>query len=286
MIVIDATDEGPADALVRPIAVRRHDRGTAEDVPDLVAVEDPLRIVVEHGPEDDRVERGLGLTMRTPGHDLELVVGWLLAEGVVRASSEIASVRACRRSTEGDAVRVLLHPRVEPRFVSSHGDVRSSSCGVCGRAAIEDLVAHLSPHRDRVPVEVGARVLRTLPALLARAQTAYRHTGGLHAAAYFTAEGSLVLLREDVGRHNALDKLVGAWALASPDRVPPEILVMSSRASFEIVQKAARAGVRIVAAIGPASSLAVETATAVGVTLVGFLREDRFNVYAHPERIR
>jgi FdhD protein len=268
--------------------VERIERQGREQTSDLVAVEEPLQIIVEHGEAHARTETPLAMTMRTPGHDRDLVTGFLYAEGVIATIEDLIHVRHCVRSdTSDNVVRAVLHEGV---VVPSRLLVRTltvtSACGVCGERTIESLSKEGC---EPVPVEADAfrpAAIRRALASLEESQVWFRHTGGTHGAALFDQNGTLLLHREDVGRHNALDKLVGAWlfrdaASASHDG----FVVMSSRASFELVQKTVRAGFPMMVAIGAASSLAVETARRFDLTLVGFARESRFNVYSTGRRI-
>jgi FdhD protein len=247
------------------------DRARSED---RLAVEEPLELRLG--------ERGISITMRTPGNDPELAAGFLFTEGIVARAEDLAGIRHC--GTSGNVVRVDLRPeisvdlkRLERHFYTS------SSCGVCGKSSIEALtraLAQVSPG-----LRVSSRVLRHLPETLRRSQQLFDRTGGMHASALFAADGELKLVREDVGRHNALDKVIGHEFLA--DRLPlrDRILLVSGRASFELVQKAAASGITIFAAVGAPSSLAAELARETGMTLIGFLRDDRFNVYCGEERV-
>ncbi len=246
---------------------------------DLLATEEPLEIRVDG--------RSLAVTMRTPGADFELAVGFLHGEGVLHSADDVASVRYCVDAAEQqyNVVTVDLAPGVPPPASALvRSVVTTSACGVCGTASLEALhergVAPLAPG----PI-VSADVLRALPKRLAAQQPVFDRTGGLHAAALFTAAGELLVAREDVGRHNAVDKVVG-WALLQ-NRLPLSgaLLVVSGRAGFEIAQKAIAAGVPLVAAVSAPSSLAVSVARDFGLTLVGFLRGARFSVYAGDERV-
>jgi FdhD protein len=259
---------------------------------DALAAEEPLeiRVVPAEALRGGRVPPAGGhrvaVTMRTPGHDFELAAGFLFAEGVIAAGADVAAVSYC---TDGEqrynVVNVVLAPGApfDPAALSRNF-YTTSSCGVCGKASIE---AALGPACPRIsdPVTVDAETLLALPGRLRAAQAVFERTGGLHAAALFTAGGELLRVREDVGRHNALDKLLGASLLEGGVPLAGRVVLASGRLSFELVQKAARAGVPVLAGVSAPSSLAVELAAGAGVTLVGFLREGRFNVYAGGERI-
>lgn len=250
---------------------------------DALATEEPLEIRVVR---DGRATR-VAVTMRTPGADFELAAGFLFAEGIVRAAEDVAAIRYC---TEGEqlfnVVNVVLSPfaRWEPSSLADRAFAVTSACGVCGKASIEDALGPACP-RIESDLVVTPELLLGLPDVLRDSQAVFERTGGLHAAALFTAEGALVRLREDVGRHNALDKLVGAALLAGELPLSRRVVLVSGRTSFELAQKAARAGVPVLAGVSAPSSLAVELADSVGMTLAGFLRGSRFNVYSGGARI-
>lgn len=258
-----------------------------EETTDLVAVEEPLQIVLEHGEAHARVETALAMTMRTPGHDRDLVAGFLFAEGVVRGVQDVVSIRHCvRAETPENTVRAVLREQVvvPSRLLDRHLPV-TSACGVCGARTVEALASTGCEPIQREPGYYLPDAVRGALRSLESSQAWFRHTGGTHGAALFDRGGNLLLHREDIGRHNALDKLIGA-GLVNPVAAPRDcFIVVSSRASFELVQKTVRAGVPMIVAIGAASSLAIETARRFGVTLVGFARENRFNVYAGADRI-
>jgi FdhD protein len=267
--------------------VERIERQRREHASDLVAVEEPLQIIVEHGEAHARTETPLAMTMRTPGHDRDLLTGFLFAEGVIDGVGDLLSVRHCVRSdTPENVVRAVLHDRVVvPSRLLERNLTISSACGVCGERTLDSLsnegCAPLLVREDAFrPVAI-----RHALASLEESQAWFRHTGGTHGAALFNETGELLLHREDVGRHNALDKLVGTWLRGATFAANAGFVVVSSRASFELVQKAVRAGFPMMVAIGAASSLAIETARRFDLTLVGFARENRFNVYSNGERI-
>lgn len=250
---------------------------------DMVAVEQPLEIRLQYGPGGARTERNLSVTMRTPGHDTELAVGFLFTEGILPDAGVIRDIRSAP-----DSVLIGLHDSFMPDLggVERHS-FTNSSCGVCGKLSIDALrrlPASGFSRTDQAPV--GTQLLFELPQRLREAQDIFDSTGGLHAAALFDRKGRLVTLREDIGRHNALDKVIGSAVLQNTLPVSDHILLLSGRACFELIQKAATAGVAIVAAVGPPSSLAVRAAEDAGMTLVGFLRDQRCNIYTGAHRIR
>ena len=270
------------------VRVRALEGDAAVDREDVLAVEEPLEIRVrseERGPPSSFVT-----TMRTPGNDEELAAGLLFAEGVLDCRKDLV---AFERPTDpridselrANVLIATLSPGAFARASKlQRGTVMGSACGVCGKTSIENVIPS-----DRLalnaPLRVEAALLYGLPALLQKRQSIFAKTGGLHAAALFSARGGLREIREDIGRHNATDKLFGTFLLRDELPLSDSILMVSGRAGFEIVQKAYAAGVPVVASISAPSSLAVELAQAAGVTLVGFLRERRLNVYANPERV-
>jgi len=254
-------------------------------VSDLVAEEEPLLIRLGYGPMDAREQRDLAVTMRTPGNDVELAAGFALSEGIIRNRSDLVSVRICDREGFGNVVRVELAPGLEWDAARlARNFYASSSCGICGKASIE-AVGLVCGRRGRPSeVRVDARVLGGLPARLREAQGVFERTGGLHAAGVFGVGGDFRFLREDVGRHNAVDKVLG-YRLMGGGGEEGDFLVLSGRISFELVQKAIAGGFGVIAALGAPSGGAIRLAEAFGVTLVGFLREDRWNVYSGMERM-
>jgi FdhD protein len=230
---------------------------------DLLAVEEPLQIRVNG--------RDLSITMRTPGHDRELAAGFLFTEGILKTREDVLSIDSGENS-----VMLTLAEGVDTG--AARNFYTTSSCGVCGKASIDSLHAEgcaMLPH-----VAVRREVIHGLSEKLRAAQSTFEHTGGLHGAGLFDTDGHLENVREDVGRHNAVDKLIGAAFLDGRLPLSNRILMLSGRASFELVQKAVMAGIPVVAAVGAPSSLAVQTALRFGMTLAGFVRDGRFNVYS------
>jgi len=256
---------------------------------DILAIEEPLEIRVEYGPENHRQVRNVSVTMRTPGNDAELAAGFLFTEGIIKDLKDIVSVHhcfiACAENKE-NIIQVSLNESTTPNLQNTERNFyTTSSCGVCGKGSINAIrtVSAFSEQLDNNAV--NADVLYQLPDILRQHQKVFEDTGGLHASALFNNTGELLIVREDVGRHNALDKLIGA---SINERLLPltrNILMLSGRASFELVQKAAMAGINIIAAVGAPSTLAVELAAEFNITLVGFLRGQRFNIYTAAHRI-
>jgi FdhD protein len=251
---------------------------------DEVAVEEPLEIRISG--------ETLAITMRTPGNDRELVLGFLLAEGIIASAKDVASIVHCGRTTdEGreNTIDVTLTPGVKPPIdaetgmLARRGTLVTSACGVCGRQSIDDLLARVSPLSTDERVE--ARVVTQAVSALRERQPVFGRTGGCHASSLVSFNGDHVTTFEDVGRHNAVDKVVGSQVLASALPLARHLLVVSGRSSFEIVQKAVSAGISVVASVSAPSSLAVDLARRANVTLAGFVRDGAMTLYARPERI-
>jgi FdhD protein len=258
------------------------------EAPDLLAIEEPLEIRIGFGAMSERQQKSLSVTMRTPGHDFELAVGFLFTEGIIQHFDQIESVKYCeaggKQEQKENIVRVELKPEVKIDFEKLQRHFyTSSSCGVCGKTSIDSVKVNCTPQSDTFKISSG--MVHTLPEKLRKAQQVFEYTGGLHASGLFDTNGNLVLLREDVGRHNALDKIVGAMLFKNKVPLSNYILLVSGRASFELVQKAAVAGIPALAAVGAPSSLAVQLAKDMGMTLLGFVRDKRFNIYCGDQRI-
>jgi FdhD protein len=270
----------PSDPdIPNPTSVLRWESGVLRGQPDELAEEEPLEIRVRG--------RAVSVTMRTPGHDEELAAGFLLSEGIVRGAGDILRVEPCPRNEEGNLVNVLLAPEVPVDFEQLTRHVfASSSCGLCGKATIDAVRGRFEPVPDDPDFRIDAQTIAAMPEAMRRAQTAFARTGGLHAAGLFDATGRLLVLREDVGRHNAVDKVLGHALLNRLGPRDRHVLLVSGRSSFEIMQKALAGRLPVVAAVSAPSSLAVRFAEESNQTLIGFLREARMNVYAHAQRVR
>jgi FdhD protein len=254
----------------------RWDGNSARDQEDDLAEEEPLEIRVRG--------RAISVTMRTPGHDTELAAGFLLTEGIIHAPQDVLRAEHCDRNENGNVLNVLLAPEVPVDFQRLTRHVfASSSCGLCGKASIDSVRGQFPPIQSDMVLD--ADLLASLPQQMRAAQETFQRTGGLHAAAIFDSSGKLLVLREDVGRHNAVDKVVGHCLMRGPFPLDRHVLLVSGRSSFEIMQKSLAARLPVVAAVSAPSSLAATFAKESGQTLIGFLRDRRMNVYAHSQRI-
>jgi FdhD protein len=250
---------------------------SAEAAEDELAHEEPLEIRVRG--------RAVSVTMRTPGHDDELAAGFLATEGMIQRRADVLRIEPCGRNEDGNLVNVQLAPEVSVDFDKLTRHVfASSSCGLCGKATIDAVRGQFPLITSNLVID--AKTLLSLPDKMRQTQSTFDRTGGLHAAAIFSSTGDLIVLREDVGRHNALDKVIGYGLLNGFLPYDNHILLVSGRSSFEIIQKALAARVPVIAAVSAPSSLAVDFAKESGQTLVGFLRGERMNVYANEQRIR
>jgi len=275
---------------VAHINVSRVQEGKISIEPDLLAVEEPLEIRIGYGPEHRRREKSLSVTMRTPGHDQELALGFLLSEGIVQSAHDVLSVRHCHNVEKeeeiGNVVRVELafDLAIDLEKLQRHF-YTSSSCGVCGKSSIEAVNLQSCHAVPPDQPQLALDLIHELPHKLREAQAVFEYTGGIHAAALFDTNGALIMMREDIGRHNAVDKLIGAAAEAGMLPLHKYLLQLSGRASFELLQKAMMAGVPLVSAVGAPSSLAVKLAESAGISLMGFVREQRYNIYTGSQRV-
>jgi FdhD protein len=258
--------------------------------PDSLVLEEPLEIQVASGPEEAREWKAVAITMRTPGHDRELAAGFLIGEGLLRSLDEVEAVygHGPRYGEQGwqHVVRIAFRPgaalnldRLQRNFYTT------SSCGVCGKTSLEALELSFPP-LPATTWQIDPETVRELPGRLREAQDVFEQTGGLHAAGLFTPEGWAVVIREDVGRHNAVDKVIGARFLAGRGDFSEHLLVVSGRASFELMQKALASGIPMLVAVGAPSSLAVQMAEKFGATLIGFTKTTGFNIYTDVGRVR
>lgn len=287
---MDDTPDRIASTSVTSRMITRVQGSKTSQLLDMIAVEEPLEIRVVGTRGGQPFQKSLSITMRTPGKDLELAAGFLFGEGLLTHPREIERIAPCGPATGElrlqNVVKVELAPgvQVDEKRLERHF-YTTSSCGVCGKSSLEALaVARSSPLPDTPPIE--AALIHSLPGVVRSAQEVFEQTGGLHAAALFDRTGALLDLQEDVGRHNALDKLIGARFLADELPLSDRILFLSGRISFELVQKALMAGIPLVAAVGAPSSLALQLAEAFNMTLLGFVREGRFNLYTGERRVR
>ena len=277
---------------ISPVKLLKYNNNqSVQELDDLVAVEEPLEIRLGYGAANNREQQRVSVTMRTPTHDFDLALGFLYSEGIIQSYEQVLSIKYCvdtgKQATE-NIVRVELKPEIiVDTKLFQRNFYMTSSCGVCGKAsieAIEAMTCEIDSSQQLGKWQVTSDVIYQLLKELTVAQSAFTYTGGLHAAALFDKLGKIILIREDVGRHNALDKVIGN-ALTQNLPLNDKIILMSSRASFELIQKVIMAKIPIIVTIGAPSSLAVETAQRFGITLLGFLKEDRFNVYSGAERV-
>lgn len=270
-------------------SIIRHSIHEFSSTEDTLAVEEPLEIRVSAQVGSVRLSHRIAVTMRTPGDDQELAMGFLFTEGIIRHGSEIEGINTpanLNNQADGNVIQVALKADVKFDLERlKRNFYTTSSCGVCGKASIEAVKTNSAFPIEKGEFRMAKKTLFGLPENVLQVQAIFSETGGLHASALFDRMGVVRMLREDVGRHNALDKAIGS--ALKQDLVPlsDSGLLVSGRASFELVQKAWMAGIPLLAAVGAPSSLAVELAAEAGITLIGFLRDKKFNVYTHPERI-
>jgi len=269
---------------IKHMIVSRVNGSSSSVFSDVLSVEEPLEIKISYGAATKRAQKNISVTMRTPGNDLELAVGFLFTEGIISSYQDVKDVYHLdteSSSPKKNSVQVELIENFVPHLMQSDRNFyTTSSCGVCGKGSIQSIkTVNAFCHLDKPALSLTPKLLYQLPEKLRAAQSGFSATGGIHASGLFSITGDLLLLREDVGRHNALDKLIGAALKNDSLPLNKQILLLSGRASFELIQKAAMAGISVVAAIGAPSSLAVELAAEFDITLLGFLKENRFNIY-------
>lgn len=272
----------PTPSIIQ-VRIKKASDGKMLDLDDHLAIEEPLEILLQYFLEGKYKIKNISVTMRTPGSDNELAVGFLFTEGIIQSRSQLQEVR--ESDSNGNRVQIILDKSATPLLRNSERNFyTTSSCGVCGKESIE-AIKTISVYPDCLDeISLNTKLFYTLQDQLKKQQVIFESTGGLHASALFDLDGNFEMLREDVGRHNALDKLIGAALLNDQLPLSSKILLLSGRVSFELVQKAMMAGIKVIAGVGAPSSLAVQLAIERGITLIGFLSIDRFNIYSGSER--
>lgn len=278
---------GSSSIIHLPITKVNH--AAITETSDALAIEEPLELRLEFGPENNRQTQNISVTMRTPGNDKELALGFLFTEGIIVQQKDINRIQHTFISCAGNkenTIQVSLNENILPNLRNTERNFyTTSSCGVCGKGSINAIRTVSAYQNQQDDNFINVAILHELPIILNKHQQVFADTGGLHASALFMPNGELMLVKEDVGRHNALDKLIGAAINNNWLPLTKNILLLSGRASFELVQKAAMAGITVIAAVGAPSSLAVELANEFNITLIGFLRNGRFNIYTAAHRI-
>jgi FdhD protein len=266
------------------ITIYKVSAAESKEIEDKVAVEEPLEIQLEYSTASGRMLKNIAVTMRTPGNDEELAAGFLFTEGIIKYAEDITGIK--RSIADENKVQVILKENVIPVLGNAARNFyATSSCGVCGKASIDAINMVSSFTGVNNDISIDATLLYQLQDSIKQEQKVFEDTGGIHASALFDCTGKFIMLREDVGRHNALDKIIGAALMKNELPLNTCLLFLSGRASFELVQKAVMAGIKVIVTVGAPSSLAVEMAKDNGITLIGFLKKDRFNIYTGKERI-
>ncbi len=277
---------GVSERRLQPVRIEKIRDRQSSSSPDVLAVEEPLEIQVVSGDGAHPNLATAAITMRTPGHDRELAIGFLLGEGLIRSLDDIREVHT-NVPRPGEQVRIVLRPGLVLDFERLQRNFyATSSCGVCGKASLQALELNHFAHLPTPDWQIDSEIVCDLPRRLREGQEIFHQTGGLHAAGLFDREGNLLAVREDVGRHNAVDKVIGASFLAGEWPLPGQILAVSGRTSFELLQKTLASAIPVLVAVGAPSSLAVETAEHFGITLIGFTKPNGFNLYAGGARVR
>ncbi|MBL4653428.1 MAG: formate dehydrogenase accessory sulfurtransferase FdhD [Flavobacteriales bacterium] len=275
--------------MIQSKSITKYSEGSFFESEDAIALEAPLEIRLGFGSENEREQRSISVTMRTQGNDEELSLGFLITEGIIEHAKDLLSIKHCgevKQEEKNNIIRAELKPEinVDWKKLDRHF-YTTSSCGVCGKSSIEAVRNNcLLPIKTQIKIQ--AKTILQLAEQLNNSQLIFNLTGGIHASALFDEKGTLLLIREDVGRHNALDKIIGACATKNELPLSENILLLSGRISFELVQKSAIAGIPIIAAFGAPSSLAVDLAEEMNITLIGFLKKDKFNIYTGNPRIQ
>ena len=271
------------------ITILQNNQGAKEEITDEVTIEEPLEFSIAFGAQSSREIKNIAVTMRTPGNDFELVMGFLYSEGIIKNKSDVQAITRMDNLEDSSNIENTVLVELEETLSVDPQKIRNfyinSSCGICGSQVVDDIGSLKQYHSSKSDFLVAESVLRTLPGRLQQQQDAFSQTGGLHASALFDQQGSILSLFEDVGRHNALDKLIGSELQNNNLPLFQSGLILSGRTSFELIHKAALAGIPVVVSIGAPSSLAVDAAWEYEITLAGFLQADRFNIYSFPRRI-
>ncbi|EPR67689.1 formate dehydrogenase accessory sulfurtransferase FdhD [Cyclobacterium qasimii] len=278
------------NSLVSFSSIYKYSNSDVTELQDLIAVEEPLQIRLEFEHKGEWHKKDLLVTMRSPGNDFDLALGFLFAEGIVESDEDILLMRYCQKVKPEEKGNVLIIKFVEGHVIDlkklGRNFYTNSSCGVCGKTAIEAVKCKNGALPLDEKWQISPETILAIPENLQSSQTAFKYTGGLHAAALYDKNGELVMLREDIGRHNALDKLIGASLKAKIDLGNEKIVLLSGRVSYEMAQKAINAGISVLLAFGPPTHLAVALAKEKRMTLVGFLKNESFNIYSAEERIK
>ena len=271
------------------ITILQNNQGAKEEITDEVTIEEPLEFSIAFGAQSSREIKNIAVTMRTPGNDFELVLGFLYSEGIIKNKSDVQAITRMDNLEDSSNIENTVLVELEETLSVDPQKIRNfyinSSCGICGSQVVDDIGSLKQYHSSKSDFLVAESVLRTLPGRLQQQQDAFSQTGGLHASALFDQQGSILSLFEDVGRHNALDKLIGSELQNNNLPLFQSGLILRGRTSFELIHKAALAGIPVVVSIGAPSSLAVDAAWEYEITLAGFLQADRFNIYSFPRRI-
>jgi len=269
---------------ITSMRIRKISNNEAFDTNDQLAIEEPLEIQLQFGAADNRLKKTISVTMRTPGHDWELAAGFLFTEGIIRNNQEILFIE--QDGNDKNKMVVGLQENADPNLQKLERNFyTTSSCGVCGKSSIDAIKTISAYNNEPDAICLKADMFYRLHDIVRERQAIFDTTGGLHASALFDMQGNFLMLREDIGRHNALDKLIGTALLNEQLPLSNNILLLSGRASFELIQKASMAGIKLITAVGAPSSLAVELAKECNITLIGFLRDERFNIYSGEQRI-
>jgi FdhD protein len=273
---------------IDPIKIFRFSEGKLKPADDLVVVEEPMEIRLGYGPMDQRIEESIAITMRTPGNDFELAVGFLFSEGIIHHKKDILSLKYCFTENQKDKniIRVELIPGLEIDLSKQKRNFFAhSGCGICGKASIEAVYNTINHQVIKSNIKLNIKSLLQIPVKTLKQQVNFNNTGGIHSASIFNSNNKMLAIKEDVGRHNAVDKILGHFLLSENQDLSDKILFLSGRMGFELVQKASMAHIPIVVSVGAPTSLSVKLGKELGMTLVGFTRENKFNIYCGEKRI-